>query len=215
MQQQKPLITSGEQPRDEAVVVQKSFPTSPRDTAAYLRNRAEDARRAGNDDLGSGFEQCADEIERLRAYPALSAHTAELEGELAKAKADLATFGNNTAETENRIIDAEFATTAATQRAEAAEAELDRYRRHEQTLYENGIAGHSAAVARVLCAEADCKSAITREAKLREALATLERQALQSTVNDPANEWGQEALAMTREALTATAAVPNDQTKGD
>lgn len=38
--------------------------------------------------------------------------------------------------------------------------------------------------------------------ELAEALSALQRQALQSTVNDAANEWGMEALAMTRAALT-------------
>lgn len=37
---------------------------------------------------------------------------------------------------------------------------------------------------------------------LVEALEALQLQALQSSVNDPANEWGQEALAMTRAALS-------------
>lgn len=34
------------------------------------------------------------------------------------------------------------------------------------------------------------------------ALKALQLQALQSTVNDPSNEWGQEALAMTRAAIS-------------
>jgi hypothetical protein len=37
--------------------------------------------------------------------------------------------------------------------------------------------------------------------RLRAALEALQRQALQSSVNYPANEWGQEALEMARAAL--------------
>lgn len=36
---------------------------------------------------------------------------------------------------------------------------------------------------------------------LLEALKSLQRQALQSDVNDPANEWGREALEMTNAAI--------------
>lgn len=39
--------------------------------------------------------------------------------------------------------------------------------------------------------------------RLAEALAALQIQALQSTVNDPTNEWGAEALAMTQNALNS------------
>jgi hypothetical protein len=42
-----------------------------------------------------------------------------------------------------------------------------------------------------------------RNARLVEALEWLQRQALQSTVNDPANEWSQEVLAKARATLEA------------
>lgn len=38
-----------------------------RDAVAYLRNRAEDERRAGNNDASLDFDQCADRMDRLAA----------------------------------------------------------------------------------------------------------------------------------------------------
>lgn len=52
--------------------------------------------------------------------------------------------------------------------------------------------GEIAANARLIAAAPD----------LLAALKALQLQALQSSVNDPSNEWGQEALAMTRAAIS-------------